>query len=623
MKTQFNWLKLFGAFSVVAAMALAQAAFAQVSATLDPASITLGDSAQLTLTINGNNSTQPELPAVNGLEFTPAGQSSSFQSINGAVTASVSLMYQVTADHAGMFTIPSISLPGGGSSEPLTLQVLSSAGGAAAPLASLPPPNVPPSAGGITAAANTQPAFLRIAMPKQELYVGELAPVQVKAYFRAGMAASLNGLPVLSSDAFTLNKLGDKPDQSQEIVGGHPYTVVTWSSALTAVKAGAYALDLELPVTVQVQDRSRGHGNPFKQFFGNSPFGSSAFDDSAFDDFFGGTVEKQLTLRTDGDDITVLPLPTTGRPPDFSGAVGAFDVSSEATPTRLTAGDPITLRLKVSGEGDFDRVYSRGLAASPEWKTYPSSVNFDPADNVGYAGTKTFAQAIVPLNSGKENIPAVTFSYFDPDARQYVTRKTTPIPIEVVPGNGPSSVAALPAGSSISGQSLTANPSAPGLAPNQVEAGNFVSNLRPVLFAPWFMAAQGVPVLALFAGLLLHRRRQRLAHDPELARHRAAQAAIREQLAAMDQALAANSAPAFFTAARQVVQEKLARCWHLSASEVTAAEINQRLNGNAGDLRTLFTVADDVVYSGRRLPSAELRHWKDTVLQQLKQLEEL
>jgi hypothetical protein len=90
----------------------------------------------------------------------------------------------------------------------------------------------------------------------------------------------------------------------------------------------------------------------------------------------------------------------------------------------------------------------------------------------------------------------------------------------------------------------------------------------------------------------------------------------------MEQALVANSAPAFFTAARQAVQAELARRWQLSASQVTAAEINRRLNGDASDLRTLFAVADDVVYSGQRVPPAELQRWKDTVMHQLKQLEE-
>jgi hypothetical protein len=375
------------------------------------------------------------------------------------------------------------------------------------------------------------------------------------------------------------------------------------------VKTVDYALNLELPVVERVQQRGQG-GN------------DSPFNDPFFNQFFSRTVDKPLTLHSGSQNVKVLPLPAAGRPADFSGAVGRFEVSSEAAPPQLTAGDPITLRLKVSGQGNFDRVYSSGLAASAEWKTYPPSAQFTPADNAGYGGSKTFEEAVVPLKAGQEKIPAITFSYFDPDTRQYVTRSTIPIAIEVAPGSGVSSVAASPASLAALTSSLSANTSAPELAPNKVEAGNFVSSLQPVLFAPWFVAAQGVPVMALITGLFVQRRRQRLAQDSERTRNRAAQAAVREHLEAMEQALAANSAPAFFTAARQAVQAELARRWQLSTSQVTAAEINLRMNGDAGDLGTLFAVADDVVYSGQHVPPAELQRWKDTVIHQLKQLEE-
>ena len=621
MKTRFNYSKVLASLTVVLATAMAQAAAAQVTASLEPASIALGESAQLTVTISGSQNAQPTLPTVSCLEFTPVGQSSSYQSINGAVTANVSLIYQVTPDRPGTFTIPAIRVAGGGSSRPLALQVLKRTGNSAAsPRSRLPSPNVPSRQDETAVNAKGEMAFLRVVLPKQELYVGELVPVQVKAYFRSEMSASLNGLPTLSSDAFTLNKLDDKPAQTQEVIGGRPYTVLTWSSALAAVKAGDYPLDLEMPVLVRVQQRGRRGGNPFQQFFGNS-----GFDDSFFDDFFGSVTEKPLTLRTDSGNVKILPLPFAGRPADFNGAVGQFEVTSEATPVKVTAGDPITLRLKVSGQGNFDRVTLHGLEASDDWKTYQPSVRFDPADNANFEGAKTFEQAIVPLKAGLESIPAIKFSYFDTEQRQYVTRATPPIAIQVAPGSGVPSVAALPVTPSTTTptQSPASNLPASELAPNKVEAGSFVSSLQPILFRPWFIAAQGVPVMALLIGFAVHRRQERLAHDPQQTRNRAAQAHVREQLAAMDQALAANSAPAFFTAARQAVQEKLAQRWQLPTSQVTLTEINRRLNGDGEDVRTLFKVTDDVVYSGQRMPPAELGRWKDVVLHQLKRLEEI
>src|SRR5262249_57361535 len=101
-----------------------------------------------------------------------------------------------------------------------------------------------------TVDSKNQSAFLRIELPKQELTVGELVPVKVKAYFRTGVSASLNGLPTLSSDAFTLNKVDDNPEQTNEVINGAPYTVVTWTSALSAVKTGDYSFYIYLPVIV-------------------------------------------------------------------------------------------------------------------------------------------------------------------------------------------------------------------------------------------------------------------------------------------------------------------------------------------------------------------------------------
>ena len=64
-------------------------------------------------------------------------------------------------------------------------------------------------------------------------------------------------LPALSSDAFTLNALDDKPAQTQEEIDGQPYVVLTWTTALSAVKAGDYSLSLELPVLLTVREATK------------------------------------------------------------------------------------------------------------------------------------------------------------------------------------------------------------------------------------------------------------------------------------------------------------------------------------------------------------------------------
>ena len=118
----------------------------------------------------------------------------------------------------------------------------------------------------------------------------------------------------MSRDAFTFNKLDGEPDESTEVVDGVPYTVLTWTSVLSAVKAGNYSLDLDLPVLVRVRERSSQGRNPLRSMLPPGMFDDSFFDDSFFDDFFGSVREKPVTLQTDPMKVEVVSLPTAGRP---------------------------------------------------------------------------------------------------------------------------------------------------------------------------------------------------------------------------------------------------------------------------------------------------------------------
>jgi len=600
------------ALVVMAAFALpTMAAQPGISATLEPSNVAVGEPAQLTVTVTGDSSDEPTLPHVDGLDFTPMGQSSEFQSINGVDTASNSHSYLVTANRPGNFTIPPLKIGQGSSvqtTQSFVLQVTGSAS-AAAPNANvpsapaLPSPNVAGADDDQTVSNNGQQAFLRLVTPRHKLHVGELVPVQIKAYFLDGMQASINGLPSLSSDAFTLNSLDDKPAQTQEDIDGQSYTVLTWTTALSAVKAGDYSLSLELPVQLTVRENARRHRSS------DDPFDDNSF----FDDFFGNTVQKQVTLRSQAQAQSVLPLPLANRPADFSGALGQFTIAAEASPNHVNAGDPITLRLTVTGQGNFDRVSSDLLNHSADWKSYKPVARFAPADSVGLEGTKTFEQAIVPLYSGHLNIPALTFSYFDPETSRYVTRTTAPIAIDVAPVATPSANAPPVAQSTSADQ--------PDFAPNRVEPGSFTPTLQPLFLQSWFAGANVFAWAILSAILFFVRRRAQRARNPQAIRARLAERAIHDQLVAMDSAMQHAQTDAFFASARRALQQRLGQRWNLPPETITLTEINQRLNGVADGIRPVFQMADQVAYSHENLPSDDLAGWKRVVTEELRELE--
>jgi hypothetical protein len=605
----------------------ARAGAPSITATLDPAEIALGDSAQLTVTIQGQNQEPPAIPEVSGLTFQPIGQASQVQVINGAMSVNLSRSYAVTPDRLGTFTIPRIRLGSGSAAaatQPLVLKVLRNA--AAAPSAStqnqqpLPPP------AGRRPADDSPPAdpnsfgFLRILSPKQQFYVGETVPVELKACFRAGAELRVDGLPLLNSDAFTMNKLSDQPARTQQVLGGIPYTVFTWQTAVTAVKAGDYALSVQIPTTVTVRQRLQrlrgGNAGPF-----GDAMMDEFFNDSFFQQFFGAATQKQVTLGSEPQEVQILALPAENRPAGFTGAVGRFELAAQATPQQTAAGDPVTLTLRITGAGNFDRVSPPAIATGTTWKTYQSSTRFEPADRAAYAGTKSFEQPLVPLQSGKLEIPALAFSYFDPEKKQYFTRTSSPITIEVAPGQV--AAASAPQAPAAAGALKAAPATSPGpdLVPNKPSPGSFSSTLRPWILNPWLVAAALSPAAALLLLRQLVRRRQRLLADPDRLRAARTRQAVQAQLQAMQAAAARGAVQEFFAAARSALQAQLALRWGVAAPSITLAEVNARMNGEAQGFRFIFELADEVTYTGRTFPAAALREWLKTVHSELKKLE--
>ena len=619
MKTNlFRFRPLMAVFVTIAAFAgTAATAEPAVTAQLDRSTIALGDSAQLTITASGDSADNISPPVVPGLEFDAVGQSSQFESINGINTSTTSITYAVTPQRAGNFTIPALS----NGAQPLVLNVQSGNGvrsvtaGNNASASSLPPPDMSGSSDADTHTTPDGAAFARLVLPKHELYVGETVPVEIQVGLRPGMVAQLDGLPTLNGDAFTLNKLSSKPEQTQEMIGDTPYTLLTWHSVLAAVKPGDFPLTVETPLTVQIRTA------PPRAQLPEGMLGGSMLNDPFFQSFFGGvTTEKQITVASDPDALKVLELPAAGRLAGFSGAVGQFAVSSELSAATSAAGDPLTLLLKVTGTGNFDRVNSPMFGVLPGWKTYQPTTKFTPADSAGYSGEKDFEQAVIPMQSGRQSVPALAFSYFNPETRKYEIKTTTPLSADVAP----------PPAGSLASTTAAAASAAParevprdGLRPDHVETGGTAATLCPLYFQPWFVGTQSALVLGFAGSLIFLRRREQRAQDTGGAHRREAASAIGQCLAEMEAASAAGDPLHFFQSARGALQQQLATTWHVTPASITIAEIDARLNGDSADIRRIFAIADQVAYSREQLTTADFQQWKETIQNQLKQTEAL
>ena len=110
--------------------------------------------------------------------------------------------------------------------------------------------------------------------------------------------------------------------------------------------------------------------------------------------------------------------------------MGNFQLAAEGSPKQVKIGDPVTVKLKITGRGNFDRVTAPVLNDSTGWRTYPPASTFQADDPVNFTGTKTFEMAVIP-EAKKTAMPEFHFSYFDAIAEKYVTLKSEPSPLVV------------------------------------------------------------------------------------------------------------------------------------------------------------------------------------------------
>jgi hypothetical protein len=479
-------------------------------------------------------------------------------------------------------------------------------------------------------------------------YVGQAVPVTIRAYFLAGTGVSLNGLPRVTSDAFVLSDLPDKPRQSAIQVRGLPYTSLTWTGVLTAVKAGQAKVGIELPVSLSYREApqprhlaspdqaerddgaDQGATDPFASILKRTPFANDPFFAQMFngrdpfqgmlDELAGSVRQREVTLRDPGATLRVLDLPP-GVPAGFTGAVGSFEIRATLASDRLRAGEPTTLELSVRGRGSFSRLSVNGLSPSDDLSTYGVTSTFTPGPGPT-AGEKVFTQTIAPRRAGPLTIPALTLTYLDPHERRYVTRRTSPIRIAVVAGDGdadPSASAAVAGGAASAG--IPAGYAVPTAAKTTSLPETTRSTLTPSFRRRGFRWLAAAIAFAAVALALLGRTYRNGALG-RLSTARQVRREIARQRRAIDAAAARGDAPALFGAARQAFQARLGAAWGVPSEAIAAADVATRLGPPGERIQEIFERADRLSYSGGgEAAGGDLSYWQALVADELRALE--
>ncbi|HLD29301.1 MAG TPA: BatD family protein [bacterium] len=381
-----------------------------VSARLDRSELELNEQAAIEVTVSGEaKGTQPpSVPQTQDFRIYQAGTSQNISIVNGNVSSAFTYRYVLTPQKAGDFIIPPFEVRYGGriySTEPLSIRVVaeSQAGRLDSYQSSAEAPEI----------------FIHQETDKKTAFVGEQITYTFFFYRRVNLSSN----PSFQSPDFNGFLKEDLPPQKnyRKNVKGQTYMVTEVKYALFPMKSGAFTID---PARLQVtlSDFSAG----FDRFF----------SDDFFKDFFGGGQSKQF--MTGPLNLTVLPLPSEGRPVNFSGGVGRFSLQAGLDKKRIKQGEPVTLEVKVRGKGDPRSITSPEIPSLFNFKVFETISSLD-LNKEGYAvgGEKVFRTLLVPQVTGNMRIPSFVFSYFDPVKKSYEKLESPPLTLEVLPGSVP------------------------------------------------------------------------------------------------------------------------------------------------------------------------------------------
>lgn len=304
--------------------------------------------------------------------------------------------------------------------------------------------------------------FIQVEVDKTDVYEGEQVTASWYIYTR-GQMESLDRLKFPDLKGFWKEIIEEVPSIqfSEEIINGVVYKrALLASHALFPIKPGTAVID-EYKIKSRVRMPS--------QSFGGFGFGQA----------------YEYTKSSARVKINVKPLPVEGRPSDFSGAVGQFDVNASVENQNILVNQPFSLKVRFEGTGNAKLIELPAI----QW---PKSVEvYDTKSDAKFfkngRSYKEFEVLLIPREEGELRIPPISVGTFDPQAKKYVNRQTQEIVLQVAPNpNAPSGNVAT-----VGGAGNSSAKEAPSAAPTNTLSGKVLPDLILTWDSPgrWTLAS--------------------------------------------------------------------------------------------------------------------------------------
>ncbi len=402
-----------------------------------------------------------------------------------------------------------------------------------------------------------QSIYLRTIVSKRKAYVGEQVLVEYKLYFRVNVRGydfqKLPSFPGFWTEDF---QMPSQPAIENEIVNGLNYNVATIRKiAVFPAQSGELKLE-PISVVVEAQVRRR----------------SSSIFDNFFSDPFGNIVQK--TISSKPITIQAINLPEEGRPADFSGAVGHYKLDVSVDKKNVKTNEAIALRVKISGEGNIKMVNLPNVAVPPDIEKYDPKIATH-VDNLGNSirGTKKAEYILIPRIPGDFEIKPLSFSFFNPRTKQYVSLKSQPITLHVT-GQPMANAAAQGEGANFDQRYVQ-------LIGHDIRFIKEFTRFRKIGYRPYysftFWGLLGLGPILFILFVLFNDYQARLSSDERLVRSRKAGKIAAKQLAKAYEALKSSRQEQFFKAVSAALQGFVQDKLNLELTDFSTPNVRKHL----------------------------------------------
>lgn len=391
-----------------------------------PDVVVVGDQFKLTYTVTTQKVKDFRVPSIKGFDVLMGpsrSQQSSTQIVNGSITStsSITFTYILMANATGEFTIPGASIIAGGNqmlSNSVKIKVLPQEQGGNADQGSGSSSARSSSSSGM--GVSNQDLFITATASKTNVYEQEAFVLTYKIYTRESDLQLNNAkLPDFKGFHSQEIEMTTNPRWTTEHYKGRNYSTTVYRQfVLFPQQSGNLFID---PAQFQMT------------------VGKAVQSEDPFDAFFNGgsnVVQVKKSISTPKIAINVSPLPA-GKPADFTGGVGEFNVSSSINSKDLKTNDAITIKLVISGTGNLKLISNPEIKFPNDFEIYEPKVdNQVRLTREGLTGNKIIEYLAIPRHAGTFKIPGASFSYFDIRSKSYKTLKTEDYVINVEKGAG-------------------------------------------------------------------------------------------------------------------------------------------------------------------------------------------